>query len=452
MAPYLATDEPCFLTGDFNAPSHVDYADVPWPVSVAVHVAGMLDSYRLLHPTNRTFPPAFAFDEPGITWTPAGAAAADTFDRIDFVYFSGGDGVTPMASTEQDARNNLSPWPSDHRAVLTSFQLTRPVPSAQATRPFPLSGATKIATNTPLSWLPGSNATTHIVHFGTSSPGSLVATQATASFDPGPLTTNTTFSWRVDEVTASGVVTGDVWTFTTLNPNASTVYEWTFDHANLDTALGNGVMSNADPATAGLTSFGTTDGASVPHVGGQPAGYLSVPAFATPAQGYLLTLGDSGPNGGGGYLNRFTFIFEVLIPSPLNWTPLFNSNPQNANDADWYVDPTGRLGIDDLGYSSASAVTANTWQRLAFTGRTLSAAEIAALGGPRPEGIFVRRLRATLEGPDVSLAWSGAANTRLQRETTLSPAGWQEVPGTSGASQYTQPATNSSAFFRLVQP
>jgi len=277
-------------------------------------------------------------------------------------------------------------------------------------------------------------------------------------------------------------------------------------------------MSYADPATAGLTSFATTDGANVPHIGGQPAGYLSVPAFATPAQGYLLTLGDSGPNGGGGYLNRFTFIFDVLVSNPLNWTPLFNTNPQNANDADWYVDPTGRLGIGDLGYSSAGAVTANTWQRLAFaadlgagvvtfyrdgaqvrqrtgaslldgrfalysnldggpdvllfsegdpagtythplcvnsvafTDRTLSAAEIAALGGPRPEGIFVRKLRATLEGPDVSLAWSGAANTRLQRETTPSPASWQEVSGTSGASQYTQPATNSSAFFRLVQP
>ena len=35
MTPYIAAAEPCFLTGDFNAPSHFDYADFPWPTSVA---------------------------------------------------------------------------------------------------------------------------------------------------------------------------------------------------------------------------------------------------------------------------------------------------------------------------------------------------------------------------------------------------------------------------------
>jgi len=56
----------------------------------------------------------------------------------------------------------------------------------------------------------------------------------------------------------------------------------------------------------------------------------------------------------------------VFIPGPLDWTPLFNTNPQNENDADWYVDATGRLGIGELGYSSAGVVTSNAWHRLAF--------------------------------------------------------------------------------------
>jgi len=517
MAPYLATDEPCFLTGDFNAPSHVDYADLPWPVSVAVHAAGLLDSYHLLHATNRTFPPAFAFDEPGITWTPDGATADDTFDRIDFVYFSEGDGVSPLASSEQDSRNNLSRWPSDHRAVLSRFQLTPPVPLAKATRPFPPSGATKVATNAHLSWLPGSNTTAHLIYFGTNSPGDLVATQAVASFDPGLLTTNTTHFWRVDELTPSGVVTGDVWTFLTFNPSASTVYEWTFDATNLDATLGNGVMSFANAATASLTTFGTTDGIGVPHVGGQPAGYLSVPAFTDGANGYHLSFDDSGPNGGGAYLNRFTFVFDVFIPGPLDWTPMFNTNPQNANDADWYVDATGRLGIGALGYSSAGVVTSNTWHRLVFaadlgagvvtfycdgaqvrqrtgaslldgrfalfsnlddgpdvllfnegvtggvythalsvnsigfTDRTMSAAEVAALSGPRAEGVFVHRLSATLAVPNLWLTWGGAAGVRLQRATTLSPVQWQEVPGTLGASNHVERVTNATTFFRLIQ-
>ena len=517
MAPYLATDEPCFLTGDFNAPSHVDYLDLPWPVSVAVHASGLLDSYHLLHVTNRTFPPAFTFDDPGITWTPDGAAADNTFDRIDFVYFSEGDGVTPLASSEQDSRNNLSPWPSDHRAVLSRFRLTPPVPQAEATRPFPPSGATKVATNTHLSWLPGSNTTVHLLHFGTNSPGELLVAQAEASFDPGLLATNTTYFWRVDEVTPSGIVAGDVWTFVTFNPNASTVYEWSFDGANLDAALGNGVMSYANAATAGITSFGTTDATKVPHIAGEPAGYLAVPAFTEGADGYHLSLNGSGPNGGGGYLNRFTFIFDIFIPGPLDWTPLLNTNPQNANDADWYVDAIGRLGVGELGYSSAGVVSSNAWHRLvfaadlgsgvvtfycdgaqvrqhtgaslldgrfslysnvddgpdvllfnegvtggvythalhvnsiAFTDRTMDAAEIAALGSPRAEGVFVHRLRATLADANLSLTWNGAANMRLQRATRLVPVEWQEVPGTLGTSSYVERATNSATFFRLIQ-
>ena len=88
---------------------------------------------------------------------------------------------------------------------------------------------------------------------------------------------------------------------------------------------------------------------------------------------------------------------------------------------------------------------------ITFTDRTLSAAEIAALGGPRAEGIFVRRLSANRNGADVLLTWIAAANTRLQGATALSPLNWQDIGGTVGASSYAQPVTNSAAFFRLVE-
>ena len=89
MQPYLDGLDPCFLTGDFNAPSHLDYTDLPWPTSVACVNAGLKDSYRELHAGNRQFPPAFAYQEPGITWTPKTAVEPEgVFDRIDFVYFN----------------------------------------------------------------------------------------------------------------------------------------------------------------------------------------------------------------------------------------------------------------------------------------------------------------------------------------------------------------------------
>ena len=125
MAPYLASEEPCFLTGDFNAPSHLDYTAFQWPTSIACTNAGLIDSYFVAHPNNRKFPGPFTFNEPGITWTPiTKEEPKDVFDRIDFVYFSAGDGVVVKSSTELDGRNNVTPWPSDHRAVLSTFVLS----------------------------------------------------------------------------------------------------------------------------------------------------------------------------------------------------------------------------------------------------------------------------------------------------------------------------------------
>jgi endonuclease/exonuclease/phosphatase family metal-dependent hydrolase len=124
MAPYLASAEPCFLTGDFNAPSHFDYTAFPWPTSIACTNAGLNDSYLVAHPKNRKFPGPFTFNDPGITWTPmTNEEPKGVFDRIDFVYFSAGDGVEVKSATELDGRNSVAAWPSDHRAVLSSFVL-----------------------------------------------------------------------------------------------------------------------------------------------------------------------------------------------------------------------------------------------------------------------------------------------------------------------------------------
>jgi hypothetical protein len=136
----------------------------------------------------------------------------------------------------------------------------------------------------------------------------------------------------VDEVTPSGVLTGAVWNFTTATtpPPTNAVYEWSFDNG-LSAALGRGTMEYADNATANITAFGTTDGAGVPHIGGRPATYMRVPRFTNDvANGYVLSFDDSGANGGGAYINRFTFIADVLVPGPIGWTALFNTNPENA--------------------------------------------------------------------------------------------------------------------------
>jgi endonuclease/exonuclease/phosphatase (EEP) superfamily protein YafD len=367
MRPYVSGPEPVFLVGDFNAPSHFDYTDFPWPTSIACTNAGLGDAYYELHQTNRKFPPQFAFDDPGITWTPRiDQEPEGVFDRIDFVYYSLTDGTTATSAIELDSRNSVNPWPSDHRAVLAVFRLTPPVLGSAPSTPTPANASPQAPLTSLLTWLPASNMLSQAVYFGTNTPGSFRTNTTNSFFNPGKLLPTTTYYWRIDTTVSTGVLTGPVWSFTTAEAIPPQSYEWTFALGDIGPALGNGLLAFADAATPGLTRFGTTDGTTVPHMSGQPAKYMYVPQLPAPTNGCVITLTDSMPNSGGAYINQYTVIQDLLVPPPLNWTALFNTNPQNANDADFYINASGALGIGDLGYSANGVIAANTWYRIAF--------------------------------------------------------------------------------------
>lgn len=138
LAPVVRNDVPVFLTGDFNAPSHTDWTEdmvgarpfikfpVDWPVSRAVERAGFKDSWRVVHPNPKK--------DPGLTWW-AGRPPLESYapgendpqDRIDFVWFAG---PTKVLSSElvgeagaENVTLSISPWPSDHRAVVSTFSV-----------------------------------------------------------------------------------------------------------------------------------------------------------------------------------------------------------------------------------------------------------------------------------------------------------------------------------------
>lgn len=119
MGPKLAAREPTFLAGDFNAPSHLDYDTIAWPTSIACRDKGLVDSYRIIHPRARGEGPPYTIDSPGVTWSPLLEAEDSAYDRIDFIYATAT--ARPLSSTTLDARNGIDPWPSDHRAVLSTF-------------------------------------------------------------------------------------------------------------------------------------------------------------------------------------------------------------------------------------------------------------------------------------------------------------------------------------------
>jgi exodeoxyribonuclease-3 len=125
---------PVFVVGDFNEPSHLDWTartvkagrhpiKVEYPNSLAMIQAGFADAYRTIYPDE--------MEKPGYTWSSFYKFDDPTthHDRIDFVYFKGKgiklNEVKIVGENQKDADIVISPYPSDHRAVVADFKLTK---------------------------------------------------------------------------------------------------------------------------------------------------------------------------------------------------------------------------------------------------------------------------------------------------------------------------------------
>lgn len=119
-----ATGTPVFLTGDFNSTSHFDASRGRDPaVTRLLAGAGLRDSFREANPDSAA--------RPGYTFTPGAPHAAGRparrQSRIDYVFTAGrsetlasqvvGEADGPVTDTA------VFPWPSDHRAVVSTFRV-----------------------------------------------------------------------------------------------------------------------------------------------------------------------------------------------------------------------------------------------------------------------------------------------------------------------------------------
>ena len=153
---------PVFLTGDFNSPSHLDWTEVTlhkqrnhrylmnWPVTHYAAQQGFVDSYRAFVPN--------PYAHPGYTWPakrPKVTQTTDNFnptdndlsDRVDFIFASGPIKVTDSQvigeSNQKDVAVQLSPWPSDHRAVVSRFKVRPSVYPIEHMKLTPITGEYK---------------------------------------------------------------------------------------------------------------------------------------------------------------------------------------------------------------------------------------------------------------------------------------------------------------------
>jgi hypothetical protein len=145
-------------------------------------------------------------------------------------------------------------------------------------------------------------------------------------------------------------------------------FEWDFN-SNLSPSLqlgGAATMNYFNAASQTYTTFGTTGGA-VPNPSGGSTGYAYFAGNSIPdgLGGYTISYTGVPANGGGSYVNDYTMIWDLFIPS-LNWTALMNTSPTHNNDADFYVADDGSVGIGGLGYSSSPVIAAGQWYRVAL--------------------------------------------------------------------------------------
>ena len=145
-------------------------------------------------------------------------------------------------------------------------------------------------------------------------------------------------------------------------------FEWDFS-GGLSPSLqsgGTATMGYLNQASQDNTTFGTTGGA-IPNPAGGSTGYAYFAGNSVPdgLGGYTISYTGVPANGGGSYVNNYTMIWDLYLPS-LNWTGLMNTAPDHSNDADFYVASDGTIGIGALGYSSSPVVAAGQWYRIAF--------------------------------------------------------------------------------------
>ncbi|MFN7313202.1 MAG: glycerophosphodiester phosphodiesterase family protein [Bacteroidota bacterium] len=119
-----------------------------------------------------------------------------------------------------------------------------------------------------------------------------------------------------------------------------------------------------DPPLSQQPSFASCSVFGVPMIEGENKVVMKVPAF-DPANG-LMVFNNFRVEEFGVLDQSFTVIMDLLLPasSTGKWVSLFQSSTRNWNDADLFINPSGKIGISE---SYHGLVTPNVWHRITFS-------------------------------------------------------------------------------------
>ncbi len=72
------------------------------------------------------------------------------------------------------------------------------------------------------------------------------------------------------------------------------------------------------------------------------------------------------PNGGGAKVNEYTLQFDFKIPATGTWYSFFQTNALNNDDAELFINTSGKIGVAAVGYCNFSIIS-EEWYRLIVT-------------------------------------------------------------------------------------
>jgi 3',5'-cyclic AMP phosphodiesterase CpdA len=129
--------------------------------------------------------------------------------------------------------------------------------------------------------------------------------------------------------------------------------QWDFAGNLLSASGGTALVAGfSAPATAAQVAFQTV------AIGN---GSATIASFGRGT--HLRAIHGLGGNGGGSRLNQFTLVLDLNTPSrPSGWAALYQSNPANTDDGEWFINPTRGVGI---GGNYGGTVADGSWVRLA---------------------------------------------------------------------------------------
>ena len=98
--------------------------------------------------------------------------------------------------------------------VINTSNIITPLPY-QVTSGSPANNAANMPSNLTLSWGAAIAATSYDVYFGPTSPPAFVINKTNTSYNPGPLSYDATYFWRIDSKNSVGSIAGNIWSFAT---------------------------------------------------------------------------------------------------------------------------------------------------------------------------------------------------------------------------------------------